>query len=311
MGQAHWYLVTRINQLSNFDIELDQSRYCQSLIKKYLDTAGTKRDVTIHTTPLPSGFVREEYNIGYASCIGSLIYLGMTRTDILYAVNKVAKFTKHPGRKHFDALIHVLRYLRDNIYLGICFYHDVTEAPITKMLMTENIQQTHTFYGFSDSSWNDDVDTGRSTGCFIIVYMGGVVDHSSNLLDPIAMSSAEAEYNAGCTTFMACNHLRMLLAELEEINESNLSPTNIYFDSKSAIAMGESYKDTKHTRHIMRRYHYVRECIASKQFVMKWIRTVAQIADIGTKNNPGPRHKTLVDLIHIQIKNPSSWIQEG
>jgi hypothetical protein len=54
MGQAHWYLATRINQLSNFDIKLDQSRYCQSLIKKYLDTAGTKRDVTTHTTPLPS-----------------------------------------------------------------------------------------------------------------------------------------------------------------------------------------------------------------------------------------------------------------
>jgi hypothetical protein len=255
--------------------------------------------------------ISEEYNIGYASCIGSLIYLGMTRTDILYAVNKVAKFTKHPGRKHFDALIHVLRYLRDNTYLGIRFYHDVTEAPITKMLMMENIQQTHPFYGFSDSLWNDDVDTGRSTGCFIIVYMGGIVDHSSNLPDPIAMSSAEAEYNAGCNTFMACNHLRMLLAELEEINESNLSPTNVYFDSKSAIAMGESYKETKHTRHIMRRFHYVRECIASKQFVMKWIRTVAQIADIGTKNNPGPRHKTLVDFIHIQIKNPSSRIQEG
>jgi hypothetical protein len=42
LGQAHGYLATRINQLSSYDIELDQSRYCQSIIEKYLDTAGTK-----------------------------------------------------------------------------------------------------------------------------------------------------------------------------------------------------------------------------------------------------------------------------
>jgi hypothetical protein len=39
-----------------------------------------------------------EYNINYASCIGSLIYLAMTRTDINHAVNKLAKFSRHPGK---------------------------------------------------------------------------------------------------------------------------------------------------------------------------------------------------------------------
>jgi hypothetical protein len=57
MGFAHWYLATRINQLANYDIELDQSRYCQSIVRKYLDTAGTKKVLTIHTTPLPSDFI--------------------------------------------------------------------------------------------------------------------------------------------------------------------------------------------------------------------------------------------------------------
>ncbi len=54
---------------------------------------------------------------------------------------------------------------------------------------------------FTDSSWNDDVDTGRSSGCFMIIYMGGVVEHSSNMPDPVALSSAEAEYNEAC---LAC-----------------------------------------------------------------------------------------------------------
>jgi hypothetical protein len=84
-----------------------------------------------------------------------------------------------------------------------------------------------------------------------------------------------------------------------------MPPTTIYFDSKSAIAMGQSYRDTKHTRHILRRYHYVRDCISSNRFSMQWIQTDFQIADIGTKQTPGPRHKFLVELIHVQVKDQS------
>jgi hypothetical protein len=75
--------------------------------------------------------------------------------------------------------------------------------------------------------------------------------------------------------------------------------------------MGESYKDTKHTRHIKRRYHYVREGISLNRFFMDWIITTIQLADIGTKNNPGPRHKALLELLHVKVGNLSTQIQEG
>jgi hypothetical protein len=141
--------------------------------------------------------------------------------------------------------------------------------------------------------------------------MGGVVDHSSNLPHPVALSSAEAEYNEGCLAMMATSHLCMLLAELEGTSEENLDPTNIYFDSKSAIAMGNSFRDTKHTRHILRRCHYVREGIRSKRFAMLWINTLVQLADIETKQNPGPRHAFLISLMHISVRDLTPKIQEG
>jgi len=288
MGQAHWYLSTRINQLSNYDIELDQTRYCKAIIKKYLESAGTKRDAAFNPTPLPLDFtptaddcsvdeaavhkLESEYNVEYASCIGSLIYLSMTRCDTVYAINKLAKYSKKPGRKHFEAMFHLLRYLRDHSLLGIKFYSNYLSSPLLTTLKNEQLLQSHPFFAFSDSSWNDDVDRGRSTGCYIITYMGGIVDHSSNLPTPVALSSAEAEYNEGCLAMMATSHLRMLLAELEGVDEENLDPTSIYFDSKSAIAMGNSFKDTKHTRHILCRYNYVKEGIHSKRFVMQWIK---------------------------------------
>jgi hypothetical protein len=130
LGNAHWYLGSRINQLKNYDIEIDQSRYCKGIVKKYLETAGCSRNVCQHETQLPSGFVptsdncstteseskeiKTSYTIDYASCIGSLIYLSMTRTNIIYSANKLAKYTRKPGRAHFEALLHLLRYLRDN-----------------------------------------------------------------------------------------------------------------------------------------------------------------------------------------------------
>jgi hypothetical protein len=56
LGNAHWYLGSRIHQLQNYDIEIDQSRYCKSIMLKYLETAGCTKNLRQHDTPLPSGF---------------------------------------------------------------------------------------------------------------------------------------------------------------------------------------------------------------------------------------------------------------
>jgi hypothetical protein len=53
-------------------------------------------------------------------------------------------------------------------------------------------------------------------------------------------TSVEAEYNEGCVAFMAASHIRMLFCELEIVDEAQQQPTPIYFDSKSAVAMGNS-----------------------------------------------------------------------
>ena len=44
---------------------------------------------------------------------------------------------------------------------------------------------------------------------------------------------------------------------------------------------------------------------------MGWIASEFQAADNGTKITPGPRHKSLVELIHLQIGDQPKQIQEG
>jgi hypothetical protein len=57
IGQAYWYLGTRINQLANHNIEVDQSRYCASIMKRYLNSAGAPKVERVHSTPLPLDFI--------------------------------------------------------------------------------------------------------------------------------------------------------------------------------------------------------------------------------------------------------------
>ena len=119
---------------------MDQARYATSIVAKYLDTATVKVSNKFYKTTIPSDmiFTKEdvstsdekierltrEYNIHYIACIGSLIYLLSTRVDLSFAVHKLAKFSDNPGKVHFEGLVRLLRYIRDNKTLGLKYYAD-------------------------------------------------------------------------------------------------------------------------------------------------------------------------------------------
>ena len=47
---------------------------------------------------------------------------------------------------------------------------------------------------FTDSSWQDCPDTGKSTCSYVILHQGGIIDYGSSLPTPISMSTMESEY---------------------------------------------------------------------------------------------------------------------
>ena len=85
---------------------------------------------------------------------------------------------------------------------------------------------------------------------------------------------------------MGLEHFRMLVHEL--LNEDpDMVPKEvplIILDSKSAQCMANNGRDTKHTRHIARRMHFVRNGEKCKMHKIEWCERVLQLADIGTKN---------------------------
>jgi hypothetical protein len=155
-------------------------------------------------------------------------------------------------------------------------------SPITRLLSSNGISLDNPLIASSDSSWNDDIDTGRSKGYFMIIYMGVVVEHSSNMPGPVALSSAEAEYNEAYVACVATAHLRQFLEDLAsnlDNDKKNKKPIQVFIENRSAVDMGAYQR----TRQIMRRYHCMRVGIESKQHALIWITNAAQIADMGTK----------------------------
>ena len=131
--------------------------------------------------------------------------------DLRFAVHKLAKFPANNGKVYFERLVHLLRYIRDNKNLGLKYYANLNDALVTDLLRQANIKTINHLMDFSDSSFQDFPDTGRSTGAYIIFYQGRPIDHGTHVPGPVAQSSGESEYNASCTEGMALAHFRMLV----------------------------------------------------------------------------------------------------
>ena len=121
------------------------------------DIIFTKEDVS--TSDEQVEILTREYNIHYRACIGSLIYLLSTRMDLSFAVHKLAKFSANPGKVHFEGLVNLLRDIRDNNTLGLKYYIDLNDAPVTDLLRQANINTKNHLMAFSDSSWKDCPDS--------------------------------------------------------------------------------------------------------------------------------------------------------
>ena len=123
--------------------------------------------------------------------------------ELSFAVHKLAKFSANPGKIHFEGLVNLLRYIRDNKTLGLKYYADLNDALVTDLLIQANINTKNHLMAFYDSSWQDCPNTGRSTGAYIILYIGGSIDHGTHVPVPVAQYSAESECNAASTAGMA------------------------------------------------------------------------------------------------------------
>ena len=77
----------------------------------------------------------------------------------------------------------------------------------------------------------------------------------------------------------------------------------IVLDSKSAMCMDNNGRDTKHTRNIARRMHFVRNGEKCKMHKIYWCEGGLQLEDIGTKNVSETDLTPRIKYIMVRLEN--------
>ena len=83
-------------------------------------------------------------------------------------MQNLAKFSANPGKADFEGLLNVLRYIRDNTTLGLKYYDDMNDTPLSDLLRPTNIKTENQLMVFSDYICQDCIYTGINTVAYII-----------------------------------------------------------------------------------------------------------------------------------------------
>ncbi|GJX70823.1 putative RNA-directed DNA polymerase [Tanacetum coccineum] len=179
--------------------------------------------------------------VPYASAVGSLMYdMVCTRPDLAHAVGVVSRFLSNPGKKHWEAVKWIFRYLRGTSKLGITFING-------KLMLV----------GFTDLDMARNKDNMKSTSRYLMTFTGGAVSWQSRLQKCMALSTTEAEYMAATE---ACKELLWLKRFLQELGFKQQRYA-VLCDNQSAIHLAKNSMFHKRTKHIDIRYHWIRDAI--------------------------------------------------
>ncbi|XP_050255054.1 secreted RxLR effector protein 161-like [Quercus robur] len=101
--------------------------------------------------------------VPYASAVGSLMYAMLcTRPDICYSVGIVSRYQPNPGPKHWEAVKHILKYLRRmRDYMLVYRCEDLIHI------------------GYTDFDFQSDHDFRKSTSGCVFTLGGGAISWRS------------------------------------------------------------------------------------------------------------------------------------
>ncbi|KAJ9553824.1 hypothetical protein OSB04_017869 [Centaurea solstitialis] len=222
----------------------------------------------------------------YRRIVGKLNYLTITRPDIAFPVSVVSQFMSSPRTPHWDAVRHILKYLKGAPGLGILYQN----------------HNHHVIEGFTDADYDGDPTNRRSTTGYCVFVGGNLVSWKSKKQNVVSRSSAESEYRAMAQTTCELIWLRNLLGEL---GFAQSKPMNLYCDNEAAIHIANNPVFHERTKHIEVDCHFTREKLEDGTISTPFVRTGSQLADVFTKALPGSRVSICNKLGMINIYAPA------
>lgn len=272
LGPAKQILGMRITRdRKNNKLWLSQHNYIEKVLERF-----NMSNCKPVSTPLATHFKlnsdkcptsekdkEEMKKVPYASAVGSLMYaMVCTRPDIAHAVGVVSRFLSNPGKDHWQAVKWILRYLRGTSKVCLCYGGD---EPVLD--------------GYTDADMAGDLDSRKSTSGYMMTFAGGAVSWQSRLQKCVALSTTEAEYIAATEASKELLWMKKFLHELGLKQDKFV----LFCDSQSAIHLSKNPTFHAKSKHIEVRYHWIRDALEMKSFLIEKIHTDENGSDMMTK----------------------------
>lgn len=241
LGKMKYFLGVEVKQISD-GIFISQQKYVLEVFGRF----EMDRSKPVHN-PIVLGLKLSEDEDGqkndstlYKKLVGSLMYLTVTRPDMMFVVSLLSRYMGSPTELHVRAAKIVFRYLRGTYGLGI-FYK--------KGGKNELIAHT-------DSDYAGDLEVRKTTSGHIFIMSSGVVSWSSRKQPVVTLSTTEAKFMAVASCACQAMWLRRIL---EKLGHTQIGSTIVYCDNSSTIKLSKNPMMHGRSKHIHIRFHFLRE----------------------------------------------------
>lgn len=196
--------------------------------------------------------------------VGRLIYLIITRPNIVFSVNLLSQFMHEPRIPHMDAAYRILRYLKGTLGHGI--------------LLSPNCDLQ--LYGYCDSDWASYPTTRRSTtGNCIFLGHSPISWRTKKQQQTMSKSSAKVEYRSMAHSTCEITWLHYLL---QDLGVPTRHPTILFCENQATHHIAANPVYHERTKHIEIDCHIVCGKIQEDSLKGVYVHTSSQLADVFT-----------------------------
>jgi hypothetical protein len=211
-----------------------------------------------------------------------------TCPDVLYALSVASRHQANSGFAHWTAIKTILKYMRKSKDMFLV-YGGETELVVR---------------GYTDASFQTYQDDLRSQSGFVFTLNGGAVNWRSSKHDTTADSTTEVEYIAVSEAAKEGVWIKKFIAELGVVPSASRL-LKLYCDNNGAITQAKEPRSHQKSKHVLRRYHLIREIVERDDVKVCKIDTEANIADPLTK--PLSQAKHTMHIAGMGIKFMRDW----
>ena len=299
LGEPKWCLGLNI-KITNDLIQVTQATMLQKSLEKlqlqdkneyppvhYPQKEKSKKDAENEESSseeLQEEKVPEDEHDYFRRLIGTLIYFSiMTRPDIAFAVNYLARRVANPTKTYIREAERVFQYLRATPNIGLTFRRNKTGQ-----------QPKLQVSAYADASFADDLSDRKSTYGYAVYLNNHLVHWTSRKQSIVALSTTQAEYIAMSEVAREVLWLNQLIQQLKF---KIASPPIIYGDNIITInEINKKQTSEKAGKHISIRYHHIKDEVLQKTMRICWIESEKNIADLFTKRFGRQRFEQLRQL---------------